>query len=84
MATAALAPTKTSAPANEPVACRIKPITIGVVMPAVLPKVLNKPPLRPPASLGEVSDTTAQPSAPMPLPKKATAMIATTSQSADT
>jgi len=31
-----------------------------------------------PASFGEVSETTAQPSAPMPLPKKATAIRPTT------
>ena len=54
-------------------------MTIGVVMPAVLPKVLNKPPSRLPASFGEISDTTAQPGAPTPLPKNASDIIATTS-----
>ena len=54
-------------------------MTIGVVMLERLPKVLNRPPETPPASFGEVSETTAQPSAPMPLPKKASAMKPTTS-----
>jgi hypothetical protein len=36
---------------------------IGVVMLDRLPKVLNSPPETPPASLGEVSETTAQPRA---------------------
>ena len=45
-------------------------MTIGVVMAAVLPNILKRPPLSPAISLGEVSETTAQPSAPMPLPKK--------------
>ena len=36
-----MAPTNTSAHANEPVAWTIYPIAIGVVIPAVLPKVLN-------------------------------------------
>lgn len=53
-------------------------MTMGVVMPAVLPKVLNSAPDRPEISLGEVSDTTAQPRAPRPLPKKASDMMATT------
>jgi hypothetical protein len=50
-------------------------------MPAALPKVLNRPPLRPPASLGDVSDTTAHPRAPTPLPKNASDITATTSMS---
>ena len=52
---------------------------IGVVMPATAPNVLKTAPLRPAISSGEVSDTTAQPSAPRPLPKNASAMMATTS-----
>jgi hypothetical protein len=36
---------------------------IGVLMLERLPKVLNRPPETRPASLGEVSETTAQPSA---------------------
>ena len=56
-------------------------MTIGVVIPAVLPKVLNSAPDSPPACLGEVSDTTAQPSAPTPLPKKASDMKPTTTAS---
>ena len=35
-----------------------------VVSAAVLPKVLNRPPLKPTISLGAVSETTVQPSAP--------------------
>ena len=53
-------------------------MTMGVVMPATFPNVLNKAPLKPAISFGEVSDTTAQPKAPMPFPKKAKHMITTT------
>ena len=44
---------------------------IGVVIVERLPQVLNRPPLRPAISFGEVSEITVHPSAPMPLPKKA-------------
>ncbi|MNS61254.1 hypothetical protein D3C72_942780 [compost metagenome] len=53
-------------------------------MPAILPNVLKMLPARPMTSLGAVSATTAQPSAPIPLPKKASAMMPTTSHSAST
>ncbi|MNF15761.1 hypothetical protein D3C80_2184970 [compost metagenome] len=59
-------------------------MTMGVVIDAMLPKVLNRPPERPAICLGEVSATTAQPSAPMPLPKKARVMKPTTIHSAST
>src|SRR5882762_3484079 len=54
---------------------------IGVVIAAAFPKVLNRAPFIPAISLGEVSATTAQPRAPIPLPKKASDMQAMTSQS---
>lgn len=47
---------------------------IGVVIEEMLPHMLKTPPDRPVISLGAQSDMTAQPSAPMPLPKKASAM----------
>ncbi|MNJ78529.1 hypothetical protein D3C77_763050 [compost metagenome] len=59
-------------------------MTIGVVIEAMLPKVLNRPPDSPAICFGEVSATTAQPSAPMPLPKNARVMKPTTIHSAST
>jgi len=41
-------------------------MTIGVTMPAALPKVLKMPPVTPTNSRGEVSEMTAQPSEAMP------------------
>jgi hypothetical protein len=41
------------------------PMTIGVVMPAILTKVFSSAPLIPAAAFGDVSDPTAQPSAPI-------------------
>ena len=49
-------------------------MTIGVVMPAMLPKRLKTPPFSPISSFGEVSAITVQPSAPKPLPKNASDM----------
>jgi len=43
---------------------------IGVVIEEMFPNILKSPPLRPAISLGQVSEITAQPSAPMPLPKE--------------
>ncbi len=83
-ATSALAPTKTSAPSKEPVACTMAPMTMGVVIDEMLPNMLNRPPDRPAISRGAVSDSTAQPSAPTPLPKKDSAISATTSHCAST
>lgn len=50
-------------------------------MSATLPKVLNSAPLRPPASFVAVSNTAAQPSAPIPLQKNASDMVAMTKAS---
>jgi len=47
---------------------------IGVVIVDKLPNVLKSAPLTPAISFGEVSDTTVHPRAPMPLPKKDSAM----------
>jgi hypothetical protein len=47
MAMRAAMPTKMSAPLKEPVFWTMKPMMMGVVMPAVLPKRLKRPPLRP-------------------------------------
>ena len=41
----------------------------GVVMPAMFPQRLKSAPFMPTMPLGEVSEITVQPSAPMPLPK---------------
>ena len=59
-------------------------ITIGVVMPAVLPNMLKSPPLKPAICFGDVSDTTAQPSDPTPLPKNARAIRLTTTDDEST
>lgn len=48
-------------------------------MEATLPKTLKTPPQRPTISFGAVSEITYQPSAPNPLPKKASAISMTTS-----
>ena len=53
------------------------PITIGVEIDDRLPHMLNTPPAKPVISFGAVSDITAQPSAPMPLPKNDSAINAT-------
>jgi hypothetical protein len=57
---------------------------MGVVIPATLPNVLNKPALRPGACRGDASDTTAHPSEPIPLPKKASAINVTTTTAPST
>ena len=82
MAIRAAKPTKTRAPLKEPVFWMMKPMMMGVVIPAVLPKRLKRPPLSPMNSLGDVSAMTVQPSAPTPLPKKASDMRKRTSDCA--
>ena len=69
---------------NDPVACTMCPMTSGVVIAAVFPNMLKRPPQRPAAFFGDASETTAQPSAPNPLPKNATHMMAMTAQEAVT
>ena len=59
-------------------------MTIGVTIPAMLPNMLKMEPDKPMASFGDVSATTAHPRAPMPLPKNASDINATTIQGAYT
>src|SRR6202043_2495609 len=71
MAIRAIETTKINAPLNEPVRFTIYPMTMGVVIPARFPIRLKRPPLTPMSGFGEVSAITVHPSAPNPLPKKA-------------
>lgn len=63
---AATQPTNIMAPTKEPVAWTIKPMTMGVMMPAKLPMKLKTPPARPTEWAGATSPTVLQTMAAMP------------------